>query len=222
MAGAQPNEWKVFITGREARCEECKQELGAHAWIVLEGECGARCLACAELEHLVFLPSGDAAFSRRARRGSALSAVVLKWSRARKQFERQGLLVEPLALERAEAECLSDSDARARHRERAAELDAEFVHRFAARVRALYPRCPPDREQEIAEHACLKYSGRVGRSAAAKALDDEAIHLAVQAHVRHRETGYDALLQRALDRVDARGAVRADVEAILARWRSVA
>ena len=32
---------------------------------------------------------------------STLAAVVLKWSRARKRYERQGLLVEAEALERA-------------------------------------------------------------------------------------------------------------------------
>jgi hypothetical protein len=71
------------------------------------------------------------------------------------------VLVEAQALEQAEEECLADADARARRREREAarrtELDREYVQRFAARVRELYPRCPPGREVEIAEHACLKY-----------------------------------------------------------------
>lgn len=70
---------------------------------------GALCLSCADLDHLVFLPSGDAALTRRARKHSTLVAVVLKWSRARKRYERQGLLVEAQALEMAEKECLSNS-----------------------------------------------------------------------------------------------------------------
>jgi len=56
----------------------------------------------------------------------------------------------------------------------------------------------------IAEHACQKYSGRVGRSAAAKALDEQAVHLAVIAHIRHAETGYDALLAQGCERSEAR------------------
>lgn len=40
--------------------------------------------------------------------------------------------------------------------------------------RELYPGCPPNREQAIAEFACLTYSGREGRIASAKQLDDEA------------------------------------------------
>src|ERR671910_524713 len=68
----------------------------------------ALCLACADLDHLVFLPAGDAALTRRAKRASRLSAVVVRFSRARKRYERQGILAEEEALERAEAECLAD------------------------------------------------------------------------------------------------------------------
>ena len=57
----------------------------------------------ADLDHLVFLPSGDAAVTRRARKLSTRAAVVLKWSRARSRYERQGLLVEEDALQEAEA-----------------------------------------------------------------------------------------------------------------------
>jgi len=163
----------------------------------VEGK-GALCLSCADLDHLIFLPAGDPALTRRARKHSILSAVVLKWSRARKRYERQGLLVEEQAIERAEAESLADSEVRARRREREAErrteLGHEYVERFALRVRGLFPVCPTGRARAIAEHACRKYSGRIGRSAAGKSLDEEAIRLAVTAHVRHTETLYDELL----------------------------
>ena len=56
-------------------------------------------MACADLDRLVFLPSGDAALTRRARKHSTLSPVVLRFSRARKRHERQGLLVEEDALD---------------------------------------------------------------------------------------------------------------------------
>ena len=214
---------KVFITSRESVCDECGEELGSRAWITLAGERGALCLACADLDHLAFLPSGDAAITRRAKKHSTLSAVVLKWSRARKRYERQGLLVESEALEQAEKECLADAEIRSRRREREverrAEVDQEYVNRFAARVRELYPRCPPEREVVIAEHACLKYSGRVGRSAAAKSLADEAVDLAVIAHIRHVETPYDRLLQRCGDRRDARAEVAEKVYQVRAKWR---
>ncbi|MBI3982068.1 MAG: DUF2293 domain-containing protein [Gemmatimonadetes bacterium] len=216
-------ELRVFISTRESRCDECGEDLGPRAWIFLAGERGALCLTCADLDHLVFLPAGDAALTRRARKYSTLAAVVLKWSRSRERYERQGLLVEEPALDRAEAECLSDAEARTRRRDRAAarraELDAAFVTEFAERIRQLFPGCPPRRPEQIAAHARQKYSGRVGRSAAAKRLDEQAVQLAVAAHVRHRETDYDELLVRGAERREARERVRAQVEGVLARCR---
>ena len=183
---------------------------------------GALCLTCADLVHLVFLPSGDAALTRRARKHSNLSAVVIKWSRARKRYERQGLLVENEALELAEEECAADSEARQAARTKAAArraaLDQKYVSRFAVRVREVFPYCPARREVVIAEHACRKYTDRVGRSAAAKALDENAVRIAVTAHIRHAETGYDELLLLGLERWEAREKVHAKVNDILAKW----
>ncbi|HKO96162.1 MAG TPA: DUF2293 domain-containing protein [Pyrinomonadaceae bacterium] len=217
-------EIKVFITQRQAsKCDDCGEDLGPHAWITLEENKGALCLSCADLDHLEFLPTGDAALTRRARKHSSLSAVVLKFSRARKRYERQGLLVEETALQQAEAECLGDSEVRARRREREEErrneLDHQYVESFAKRIRELFPRCPAGREQQIAEHACRKYSGRVGRTAAAKGLDEAAVRLAVVAHIRHRETSYDELLGKGLSRRDSRSEVRARVNEISERWK---
>jgi hypothetical protein len=103
------------------------------------------------------------------------------------RYERQGLLVEENALNE-EAECLADAEARerraARERERRAELDHGFVEQFAKRIRELFRACPPERELQIAEHACRKYSGRIGRSAASRSFDKAAVRLAVAAHIR--------------------------------------
>ena len=221
----EKEEIKVFISHRDSICGECEESLGRKAWITLAGEKGALCLACADLDHLAFLPSGDAALTRRAKKHSVLSAVVLKWSRARKRYERQGLLVEERALELAEDECLADANLRARRREREAErraeLDETFVDRFAARIRKVFPRLATGREQKIAEHACLKYSGRVGRSDLAKKMDEHAVRLAVIAHIRHNETNYDELLGRGWERSEARRAVAEQVDAILNRWHAL-
>jgi hypothetical protein len=93
------------------------------------------------------------------------------------------------------------------------------VEQFAKRIRELFPDCPPEREMQIAEHACRKHSGRVGRSAAAKSLSEAAVLLAVAAHIRHRETDYDKLLAGELDRTDARAKVRYKVDELLRRWQ---
>jgi hypothetical protein len=209
----------VFISHHDSTCEECGEELGRKAWITLRKDKGALCLSCADLDHLVFLASGNAALTRRARKHSTLSAVVLEWSRARKRYERRGLLVEEKALEAAEAECLADKEVRERRRlreaERRIELDKEYVIRFAGRIRELYPMCPPGRETVIAEYACMKHSGRIGRSIAAKQLDEEAIRLAVIAHIRHEETNYDELLALGYDRDEARAEVAGKVQEIV-------
>jgi len=213
---------KVFITSKESTCDECGGKLGSHAWIVLEEIKGALCLACADLDHLVFLPSGDAALTRRSKKYSRLSAVVLKWSRARRRYERQGLLVENEAIEQAEKECEADAPLRRLRQAQAAgrrtELDQEYIKAFASKVREIYPRCPAGRENEIAEHACRKYSGRVGRSAMAKELDAQAVHLAVAAHVRHTETNYDRLLATLQHRHAARAEVLDKVTEVLRQW----
>ena len=87
----QKNELKVFISSRESRCDECGENLGRGAWILLQGDDkGAACLSCADLDHLVFLPSGDAALTRRSRKYSKLAAIVLKWSRATQTLREAG------------------------------------------------------------------------------------------------------------------------------------
>lgn len=214
---------KVFITHSEASCSECGEQLGRHAWITLVENKGALCLSCADLDHLAFLPTGNAALTRRAGKYSVLSAVVLRWSRSCKRYERQGLLAERDALERAEQECLADADARARRREREAirrdKLDQQYVERFAARVRELFPNCPLGTEVVIAEHACQKYSDRVGRSAAAKRLDEEAVELAVAAHIRHAYTQYDKLMAKGYPRWEARELVREAIAQQMNQWK---
>jgi hypothetical protein len=126
------------------------------------------------------------------------------------------------ALAEAEGECLGDAEARQRKSERnsqrLAELDKQYVNQFAACIRELFPSCPPDIEQTIASHACQKYSGRVGRSAAAKGLDEEAIRLAVIAHLRHTATNYDDLLSRGCERTEARQCVVPAIERVLTNW----
>ena len=212
----------VFWIRRDSMCDECGEELGSGRFLYLDQN-RPLCLACAELDHLVFVARGDAALTRRARRYSALSAVVVRFSRTRKRYERQGLLVEESALIRAEQECLSDADARERARERAAErqlnIDAAYVDAFARRVAELYPNCPANDQHVIAEHACEKYSDRIGRSAAAKELLPSAIELAVRAHIRHRYTPYDELLGRGVARDEARAVVAASVEDQIDHWR---
>lgn len=222
MTAEKPKEITVFISTRDSLCSECKEELGRKAWITLTEKKEALCLACADLAHLVFLGSGDAALTRRSKKYSKLYAVVIQWSKARKRYERQGLLVEREALNRAEEETLADADARLlrqqRDANRRAELDKVYIKAFTEKIREQFPKCPKNREKQIAEHACQKYSGRVGRTAAAKALDEQAILLAVIAHIRHTLTDYDEMLFKTGCRQEARHLVQEKVEQVLNKW----
>jgi hypothetical protein len=217
---SRPPELVVVSPLNDFTCSVCGEEHGG--WLIMEDD-GPVCMACADMAHLVFLPSGDAALTRRAKARSRLSAVVGRFSRARKRFERQGVLVEEHALERAEQECLADGEARARRRERDAQRrageDLELQARMAEEIARLFPGCPAERAQSIARHASVRGSGRVGRSAAGRALAPEALELAVVAAVRHEDTRYDELLMASVERELARAQVRDEVARVLGGWR---
>ncbi|MFJ4875943.1 DUF2293 domain-containing protein [Streptomyces sp. NPDC088745] len=207
---------------KRRHCADCRQ--GPLPLHILEYN-APRCLDCADLGHLVLLPRGDAALTRRAREGSSLWAVVVRHNKRRKRYERQGLLVEEAALARAESACLADAEARSRRRDRdaarrAAE-DVTFTASFTAAVLALFPGCPPGRAHAVAAHTSQRGSGRVGRSAAGRALDEAAVTAAVRASVRHADTPYDALLMAGIPRHEARARVSAATEEVLTGWRTL-
>jgi hypothetical protein len=211
----------VIAALKDWTCSRCGRD--DRGLLVME-DSGPVCLACADLDHLVFLASGNAALTRRAKAASGLSAVVVRFSRARRRYERQGILVEEAALERAESECLADEETRARRRDRDAERrakdDIELEKRMALEITRLFPGCPPGRAQAISRHAATRGSGRVGRSAAGGSLDPAALELAVTASVRHQDTPYDKLLMAGTARTDARDQVRHRVQDVLSRWRT--
>ncbi|WP_153409176.1 DUF2293 domain-containing protein [Nocardia macrotermitis] len=208
----------VAATG-DWTCAECA-DTGPYR---IMSDAGSLCLTCADLDHLEFLPAGDAALSRRAKKESTLSAIVVRFNARRKRHERVGILVEERALARAEEQCLADEDARARRRERdtvrRAAQDVEFQAKMAVEIQRLFPHCPPERATEIADHAAVRGSGRVGRSAAAKVLAAEAVTLAVIASIRHLDTDYDRLLMEGVPRKQARATIRPTLDRVLESWR---
>jgi hypothetical protein len=82
----------------EWTCHRCG---GTGALLVMENP-GPACLRCVGLDDLEFLPAGDALLTRRVKAKSGRSAVVVRFSRSRRRYERQGLLVEPGALTAAQ------------------------------------------------------------------------------------------------------------------------
>jgi hypothetical protein len=215
------NEIVVFSIINPSVCSECGAELAKGNFLKMEKE-KPLCLECADLDHLVYLQRGDVALTRRSRKYSNLSAVVVRFSRSRHRYERQGLLVESEALIRAEKECEGDAADRKISRARAVVVreraDKEYIAQFSKQIHMQYPGCPTQEAEAIADHACQKYSGRVGRSSAAKAFDAEAIELAVKAHVRHKHTHYDQLLMKGWERTEARSAIAEKLGQIVSEW----
>jgi hypothetical protein len=157
---SRPPDLVVVRARKDWTCTECS---GGGELLLMEDP-GPLCMACADLDHLVYLPAGNAALTRRAKRASRLGAVVVRFSRARGRYG-------------AEA---------------------------------------------IARQAAARGSGRIGRTTAGRALDPDAVTLAVAAAVRHGDTAYDELLMSGLSRTEARQRVRPDVRRILDAWRSAA
>jgi hypothetical protein len=218
----RPPDLVVFEkVGDEGDCSECGAELPKGNFLLME-KGRPLCLTCADLDRLVYLPAGDAALSRRARKHSSLAAVVVRFNRAHKRYERQGLLVTEEALAKASEECAADAPARAAARDRSAlarqEEDLEFVAALTQAILRQYPGCPADEARLIAGHAGRRSSGRVGRSVAGRALDASAVNLAVIAHIRHTHTNYDQLLMSGTERLDARAQIRGEIDRVLTAW----
>lgn len=219
------NTLSVFISRREkCHCLKCNCLLKKDDYVVAESEKGrGLCLKCSPFRNLSFLPSGDAALTRRSKKHSKISVILQQWNNRRKRYERKGIYAEESAIKKANIECLQDKEQRAKIRKKAAikrkEQDIEYIKLFSKEIRLLFPSMPKGREVLIAEHACEKYSGRVGRTAAAKELDEDMITRAVIAHIRHNETEYDDLFGKGKRKREIRNDIKPFIESILSRWK---
>lgn len=221
MADSTPAELLAIVASRPWQCASCATQFERGDFLTMD-DAGPLCLDCADLGHLEFLPRGDAALTRRAKAHSRLSAVVVQWSRARKHYERQGILAEVDAIATAERDCLDDAEVRDRRRVRDAQRrlveDEHFADDLAAAILAQFPGCSADRAERIARHAGARRSGRIGRTRAGRALDPDAVRLAVIASVRHEDTRYEDLLMDGVPRAQARDLVRGDTDQVLDAW----
>jgi hypothetical protein len=163
MAEAPSSELLVIAPSKPWRCAACTIQFEWGDFLTMD-DGGPVCLDCADLGHLEFVPRGNTSLTRRARRASRLSAVVVQWSRARKRYERQGILAEPAAISRAEQECLIDSEVRDRRRQRDAERRRPRTS-TSLRIsppRFAYSRLPAGSSAADRPHAKMS-SGRIGR-----------------------------------------------------------
>lgn len=82
------------------KCHRC----GSGGDLLIMEPPGPCCLKCAGFADLDYLPSGDAKLTKRVAKLSERRLVVVRFSRARKRYERQGLLIEWRALRQARTE----------------------------------------------------------------------------------------------------------------------
>lgn len=177
----------------------------------------------------VFVRRGDVALTRALLKRGALRVVAKRG----KRVEQIGVAALPEWIEAARAEVESTAGERAVSRERSrvarAAKEVDYRADFAVAVRRLYPAIPDADLEAVITRALEVSSGRVGRSAAAKALADEPVRLAVLAHIRHVHTDYDARLRRSglgqrfgrasrEDRQKARKGVKATIGRKAAEW----
>lgn len=215
----------LFISRRESvKCTSCGTVVKkGNKLLAVDEKSKGICSTCANLSGLVLLPPGDAAMTRRSKKHSSRTVVVQEWNNRRRRYERRGQLVEPEAIEMARAECAADAEKRVEKNKKAAAKrvieDKEYRETFARAIRALYPSMPRGREKAIAEHACEKHSGRVGRTASAKEFDPDMVTRAVIAHIRHSETNYDNMFGKGMRKREIRDEIRPEITRTLRSWQ---
>ncbi|PGH21462.1 hypothetical protein AJ80_03253 [Polytolypa hystricis UAMH7299] len=99
-----------------------------------------------------------------------------------------------------------------------AAKDERDTARARTQLLTSFPFIPAADLDAVLNHAYMKGSRRVGRSGT---VGDEGrkVELAVEAHVRHVHSGYEALLEKGVEREEARGRVREKVRDVKALWR---
>jgi len=215
----------IFLSRKEKQiCCICYSIIPkGHQFVAESEKSRGTCFKCSNFRHYGLLPSGNAAMTRRSKKHSARCGVVQEWNQRQKRYERKGQYVEPNAIVLAKTECEADQAQRNAKNAKAAVIrdvkDKAYIIEFSKAIRKRYPNCPLKRELKIAEHACEKYSGRVGRTASAKEFNAKMIDLAVEAHIRHSETNYDNEFGKGKRKKEIRSDLKFEIKAKMSQWR---
>ncbi|MDG4663696.1 DUF2293 domain-containing protein [Mycobacterium sp. 236(2023)] len=155
----------------------------------------------AGLGHLVFLPAGDAALTRRTTKTARLTITV---RRVYTRSTREGILAEQRDIERAAQQCLADT------------APADGLRReITEGIRAEFPGCPTARAGGIAYLLAVD-----GGHAPSACMHPDTICEWVAESVRRVDTGYDDLILSGVEPADARRLVQPRVDDMLDTWRS--
>ncbi|KAG6365739.1 hypothetical protein INS49_007350 [Diaporthe citri] len=94
--------------------------------------------------------------------------------------------------------------------------DEGIAKGFQKEIMNIFPQIPSKALQNVLKIALEKGKGKVGRTG--KLDIQRKAHLAVWAHIRHCETGYDALLRNGIPREDARKQVEEKIKEVRKAW----
>ena len=136
-ANRAPDLVVIQPVNREWKCHRCG---GTGDILVMENP-GPACLNCVGLGDLEFLPAGDALLTRRVKAKSARSAVVVRFSKNRGRYERQGLLVEPKVLQQVQRDLEATASTRAPGRYSAWTPAFSMIGRHRSICEASLARC---------------------------------------------------------------------------------
>ncbi|PWY89940.1 hypothetical protein BO70DRAFT_358942 [Aspergillus heteromorphus CBS 117.55] len=164
-------------------------------------------------EDYVFVPKGDVYVTRNCRSRTKESGRLVYVVYDKNGKRSLGLRV-PKDIHAAVHESAAES---AESRAKAVKLrDEKDFARARQLLATRFPLMPAESLQTILHHAFLKGTGRVGRSSTLS--DERKADLAVEAHIRHTKTEYEALLKAGKGRERARNETRGQVLAIKTTW----
>ncbi|KAL4891607.1 hypothetical protein BDV59DRAFT_66336 [Aspergillus ambiguus] len=161
----------------------------------------------------VFVPKGDVYITRncRVKTKESQRPVYAVYDKSGKR--PLGLRVPSDVYATVRQSAAETADSRASAVQVRDEKDRAHARRL---LHGQFPLMPEDCLEKIINHAFLKGSGRVGRTATK--TDAQKANLAVEAYIRHNHTPYEALLDQGHSRNDARSAVWDAVRAVKAAW----
>lgn len=96
------------------------------------------------------------------------------------------------------------------------QRDAALVRQAASELEKQFPNIPSGEKEMVLKHGFRKYSGRVGRTGLMPM--SKKVLFAVIAHIRHKHTNYDQMLNKGMDRDEARRAIAKKTQDMLREW----
>lgn len=171
----------------------------------------------------VEIKPGDAYVTRHVKLRSEVVYCRMKKSKRLGFSKLIGILAPPEIVEEVLA------DAKQTKRQREAQKNLAAIHRNrretelnrqrVAMLKQMLPGIPEGEADAVVERAFEVGSGRVGRTSALS--DEEKLHAATIAHIRHCHTDYESMLGDGIEREEARQCVAGKIQRVYGDWESL-